>query len=628
MEKLFRGAWPVPFGEFSLKLDPLSLVFLIAIAILVLCAGVYGFGYMRPYRGKKPLGVHVFFYLILALVLVLIVTANNAILFLSAWELMTLSTFFLIIFNDEKSSVRKAGFIYLIASHCATFFLFLMFFLMAHVAGSMDFNVMARTFFPPALAGTIFLLSLIGFGVKAGFFPMHIWLPYAHPVAPAHISALMSGVTIKMGIYGICRVLWIMKVLPDWCGYVLLVIGIISGLMGVLYALGQHELKKLLAYHSIENIGIIALGLGVGLLGRSYQIPYLAVLGFGGGLLHVLNHSLFKGLLFLGAGSVIQKMHSDEMDHLGGLAKSLPVTSLLFMVGALSICGFPLFNGFISEFFIYFGLFQGLFGLPVHGVIACSLGILSLALMGALALACFSKVYGTVFLGKPREGLKASSQHVSLKTAEAASERTVEERGFCCEETSKWMLFPMMVLAGLCVWIGLVPQSVTSLIFLGGAYLTHVDLSTIPIEQVLTPLTMIIRIAFLFLSIILGLIMVRRLLLGKVPMPIRETWSCGFSQVSSRFQYTSSSFARLIVDLMKHPLLWRRHGGEASGAFPGKTHLVSSVHDASEEMVFAPGLAFLNDLSKKLGHSRIRHIQLYLMYILLFLVFLLVWKLK
>ena len=615
MENILHGSWPVPFGEFSLKVDPLSLVFLIAITILAFCAGIYSLGYMRPYKGKKPLGMHAFFYLVLALDLVLIVTANNVILFLGAWEVMTLSTFFLIIFNDEKSTVRKAGFIYLIASHCATFFLFLMFFLMAHAAGSMNFDLMARTNFSPILAGTIFLLSLAGFGVKAGFIPMHIWLPYAHPASPSHVSALMSGITIKMGIYGICRVLWIMRVLPDWCGYVLLIVGVVSGIMGVLYALGQHELKKLLAYHSIENIGIIALGLGVGLLGRSHQIPFLAVLGFGGGLLHVLNHSLFKGLLFLGAGSVIQKTHSGEMDHLGGLAKTLPVTSVLFMVGALSICGLPLFNGFISEFIIYFGLFQGLFGLPVNGVIFCSLGILSLALMGALALACFCKVYGTVFLGKPRVDLKEPFKD------------PVTRQGIH-EGTSRWMLVPMMILAGLCIWIGLVPGTVTGFIFRGAAYLTHVDLSAIPLGQVLMPLTIVVWIVLLFLALVLGLIAVRRFLLGGMPMPVRETWSCGFSQVSSRFQDTSASFARMIVDLMKNILFFRRHGGSVEGVFPGKTHVTSSVHDVSEEMVYKPGLAFLNYISEKFGHSRIRYTQLYLVYILLFLMFLLVWKLK
>ncbi len=615
METFFRGPWQVPFGELSLKVDPLSLVFLVAITILVLCAGAYGIGYMRPYRGKKPLGIHAFFYGVLALDLVLIVTANNAILFLGAWELMTLSTFFCIIFDDEKSSVRKAGFIYLIASHCATFFLFLMFFLMARAAGSMDFDIMARTGFSPVLAGIVFLLALAGFGVKAGFLPVHIWLPYAHPASPSHISALMSGITIKMGIYGICRVLWIMKVLPNWCGYVLLMIGVSSGIMGVLYALGQHELKKLLAYHSIENIGIIALGLGVGLLGRSHQVPFLAVLGFGGGLLHVLNHSLFKSLLFFGAGSVIQKTHTGEMDRLGGLARTLPVTSILFLVGALSICGLPLFNGFISEFIIYFGLFQGLLGLPVQGGIFCSLGILALALMGALALACFCKVYGTVFLGKPRVDINGP-----LKDPAA--------RQGIREGTSRWMLVPMMILAGLCVWIGLVPRTAAGLAFRGGAYLTHVDLAAVPLGQVFTPLTMVVRIVLLFLALVLGLIVVRRFLLGGTSMPVRETWSCGFSQVSSRFQYTSASFARSIVDLMKNVLFFRRYGGQVAGVFPEKTSLVSSVHDVSEEMVYRPGLALLNYISEKLGHSRIRYTQLYLVYILLFLIFLLVWKLK
>ncbi len=609
MERIFHHPWQVPFGELSLKLDPLSFVFLMAITILVVCAGIYGVGYMRPYRGKKPLGFHIAFYLMLAAVLVLIVTANNAILFLSAWEGMTIATYFVIIFNDEKAAVRKAGFIYFIASHCATFFLFVMFFLMAHTAGSMDFDAMARTAFPPLLSGVIFLLALAGFGVKAGFVPLHIWLPYAHPAAPAHISALMSGITIKMGIYGICRVLWILGALPLWCGYLLLIIGVVSGVMGVLYALGQHELKKLLAYHSIENIGIIALGLGVGLLGRGCGIPFLAVLGFGGGLLHVVNHSLFKGLLFLGAGSVIHRTHSGEMDQLGGLAKSMPVTSALFMIGALSICGLPLFNGFISEFMIYFGLFQGILGLPLPGVIFCSLGVLALALMGALALACFCKVYGTVFSGEPREDFK-----------EPVSSRT--------EGTSRWMLAPMMILAGLCVWIGLAPETMVRLVFVAAAQLTFIDLSTVDFGRVLLPLTMVIGTLFLLMALILGLAIIRRFLLGPLPMPVRETWACGFSRVTARFQYTSSSFARPIVEFVRGVLLVRRHGGQVSGFFPGKKRMSSSVHDIAEERIFQPALAFLTEVSKRIENAGIRYTQVYLMYIFLFLIFLLVWKLK
>jgi len=612
MDKVYSLIWQVPFGEFALKLDFLGLVFLAAIAVLVVCAGIYGIGYMLPYKEKKPLGFHFFFYFILAIALVLIVLANNVILFLGAWEAMTLSVYFLILFHDEKPSTRKAGFLYLIAGHCGTFLLFLMFFLMAQTAGSMNFDVMSRASFPPALAGLIFLLALPGFGVKAGFLPVHIWLPHAHPAAPSQVSALLSGVAIKTGIYGICRILWILGVVPDWCGYVLLIIGVVSGVMGVLYALGQHELKRLLAYHSIENIGIIAIGLGLGLLGRSHNLPFIAALGFGGALLHVINHALFKGLLFLGAGTVIQRTHTGEMDQLGGLAKVMPLTSVLFLIGALSICGLPLFNGFISEFFIYFGLFQGLMGFPLNGVIACGLGILALALMGALALACFTKVFGTVFLGEPR------SAHVPAKTAS----------GTWREETSPWMLLPMIALAGLCSWIGLAPLTASRLAFSGGEYLMRLPAGSVDFAKVFVPLAFVISLAFVFIALALALILIRRFLLGPLPMPVGGTWACGYSKVGPRSQYTSASFVGPIMDAFKYVLLFRKHGGQVTGEFPGKTHVSTAVHDASEETVFSPFFTFLMGLSKKFDENRIRYTQIYLMYIFVFLIFLLVWKIR
>ncbi len=616
MEKILTWPWQVPFGEFALKLDPLSLLFLTAILILISCAGVYGFGYMRQYKGKRPLGPHCFFFVMLAAALVLIVLANNVVLFLGAWETMTISTYFLIVFQDDKPSVRKAGFLYLIAGHCGTFLLFIMFFLMAHTAGSMNFDVIARSGFSPALAGGIFLLALFGFGVKAGFLPMHIWLPHAHPAAPSHISAILSGVAIKTGIYGICRVLWIMGALPDWCGYVLLIVGVVSGVMGVLYALGQHELKKLLAYHSVENIGIIALGLGAGLLGRSSGHPFLAVLGTGGALLHVLNHSLFKGLLFLGAGTVIQKTHTGEMDQLGGLAKSLPVTSAVFLIGALSICGLPLFNGFISEFIIYFGLFQGILGLPLQGVVTCALGVLALALMGALALACFTKVFGTVFLGEARTDLKGTVPPVPSKAT------------FLDEDTPPLMIAPMLVLAGLCIWIGLAPKTMVELAFKGGEYVMGVPALAIDTSRILIPLSMVISVAMVLMALMLALAFLRRGLLGPVAMPVRETWSCGFSQVSPRFQYTSSSFVRSIMEFFRSVLAFRRHGGQVSGAFPTRARLSSSVHDVSEEALFRPFFSTLVNFSRRIDDRRIRYTQMYLMYIFLFLIFLLVWKLR
>jgi len=459
-------------------------------------------------------------------------------------------------------------------------------------------------------------LALIGFGVKAGFFPAHFWLPHAHPAAPAHISALLSGVAIKTGIYGICRVVWMLGELPSWCGYLLLAMGIVSGVMGVLYALGQHELKKLLAYHSIENIGIIAVGLGLGLLGVSYQQPFLAVIGFAGGLLHVLNHSLFKGLLFLGAGAVIQKTHTGEMDHLGGLAKQMPVTSSVFLIGALSICGLPLFNGFISEFIIYFGLLQGLFVLPLPGVVACALGILALALMGALALACFTKVYGTVFSGEPR----------ALIREEGAGNITA--KNLLAEEVSVWMLAPMLVLASVCIGIGIAPQSITGIIFRSGEYLARSMSVPAGLDKIAAALSVVIGMALLFLTLILTLGLLRRLFLGRAPARIVGTWNCGFTQVSPRFQYTSSSFARPIVEGVKNILLFRQHGGQISGDFPAKTRLSSGVRDVFEEKLLRPWFGALVMASRRMDDNRIRYTQMYLLYIFLFLIFLLVWKMR
>ncbi|NTV28686.1 MAG: hydrogenase [Candidatus Omnitrophica bacterium] len=550
--------------------------------------------------------MHIFFYLLLALALVVVITANNVILFLGAWEVMTVATYFLIVFNDEKAATRKAGFLYLIATHCGVFCLFLMFFLMSHISGSMNFDAIARTSFSPVVAGTIFCLALLGFGIKAGLLPFHIWLPHAHPAAPSHISALLSGVAIKTGIYGICRILWIMGALPDWCAYVLLIMGVVSGVMGVLYALGQHELKKLLAYHSIENIGIIVLGLGVGSLGRGHQMPFLTVIGFGGALLHVFNHSLFKGLLFLGAGAVIQKTRTGEMDRMGGLSKVMPLVSVLFLVGALAICGLPLFNGFISEFIIFFGLFQGLIHLPLPGAAACALGILALALMGALALACFTKVYGTVFLGRSRR----------------AGEPVMPG------DPSRWMTIPMLILAGSCVWIGLAPETMGRIAFSGGEYIAHLDSSRFNLDQVMAPLSGVIGGAFVFLALGSLLIFLRRFLLRRLSVPVNETWACGFSQVTPRFQYSSASFAYSIVNFVKALLLSRRHGGQLDTIFPGKAHVSSSVHDAAEESMFRPLLSRLGGVSKILDDNQVRHTQWYLMYIFLFLIFLLAWKMR
>ena len=397
----FHRAWLIPFGSFSLQLDALSAFFLFTILILSAVAAVYGNTYLWDYRNRKNLGASWFFFNILVASMVLVVISHNGVLFLMAWEIMSLASFFLVTFEDEKESVRRAGWIYLIATHIGTAFLFVLFILLAHQGPSLDFDhFMASGLNGTSMAGLAFLLSVIGFGTKAGFMPFHVWLPEAHPAAPSHVSAVMSGVMIKTGIYGLLRTLTFLGRPEPWWGWLLIAIGLGSGILGVLFALAQHDLKRLLAYHSVENIGIITLGLGLGVLGLALNQPVLAVLGFGGGLLHVLNHALFKGLLFLGAGAVLHATGVRNIEQLGGLMRHMPWTGTLFLIGSFAICGLPPLNGFVSEFLIYVGAFTGA---GLSGVSLSSIGVITgLAAIGGLAAACFTKAFGIVFLGEPR----------------------------------------------------------------------------------------------------------------------------------------------------------------------------------------------------------------------------------
>ena len=317
--------WDVPFGSFSLGVDQLSAFFLVPVFLLPGLAAIYGGEYMRPWLGRKPLGPHWFFYNLLIAGMAVVVSARDGLLFLIAWEVMSLAPFFLVTFEDEKESVRSAGWTYLVAAHLGALPLLALFITLGGAAGSLSFDgFLAAVQSGGVSTGVIFVLALVGFGTKAGFIPLHVWLPEAHPAAPSHVSAVMSGVMIKTGIYGIMRVLTFLGPPPAWWGVTLICIGLVSGVAGVLFAIAQHDLKRLLAYSSVENIGIISLGLGLGLLGQSLGSPLLTVLGYSGALLHVLNHSMFKGLLFLGAGSVLHAAGTVKLERLGGLAKKMP----------------------------------------------------------------------------------------------------------------------------------------------------------------------------------------------------------------------------------------------------------------------------------------------------------------
>ena len=598
----YRSSLRMPAGEFYLGVDPLSAFFLLTITILFLSAGVYGYGYLKNDKGRN-LSAHYTFYHLLLISMMLVVTAQNAVLFLIAWEMMAISSYFLITFYDEKEAVRKAGYLYLIATHTGTFCLWIMFLLMARQSGSMNFDEMALASFPLPLAGALFVLGMIGFGVKAGFIPLHIWLPHAHPAAPSHISAVLSGVMIKMGIYGLMRTILIVKGFPEWCAVTLLLIGMISGVGGVLYALGQHEIKKLLAYHSIENIGIITLGLGIGLWGQISHNEFAALIGYAGALLHVFNHAVFKGLLFLSAGSLIRSTGTGEIDQLGGLLKKLPWTGHLFLVGSLSICGLPLFNGFISEWLIYRALFEGIFHFKMSALVFSGLAVISLALIGGLAAACFAKAFGTIFLGNSR----------SIDTA-------------FVKENSWFMRVPMAALGGICLWVGLFPGLMVSFSLGAASAMTFLEISSITERTIIAPLLTVVSVLSVLIGITALLILFKRVSMKFLPVERARTWGCGYSMPTSRMQYTAASFARPLLEIFRNVLGYRVKGNRPEGYFPKEGKISSEVTEAAEDFIFRPVFQFIEFLSARLKVIQCGYTQMYLLYIFIFLLILLVWK--
>lgn len=604
-----RLAWAVPWGSADLGLDPLSAVFTVAIAVVVAVAAGYGIGYLGKPHGRIDVGLACFFFNVLAATMLLVVAARNGLLFLMCWEGMSLASFFLVMSEHERQSVRRAAWTYLVAMHLGTAFLLVMFLLLGRESGSLDFD---RLTIGPDAAGLVFLLAMAGFGTKAGFIPVHVWLPEAHPAAPSHVSAVMSGVMIKTGIYGLLRTMTFLPGRPPaWWGWTLLGVGAVSGVLGVLFALAQHDLKRLLAYHSVENIGIIAVGLGVGMLGVSYGIPAMALLGFAGGLLHVLNHAIFKSLLFLGAGAVHYRTGLRDIEHLGGLLKRMPVTGGTFLVGACAICGLPPLNGFVSELLIYLGALAGMAdGLQAAGGSSALLAVLvlgGLALIGGLAAACFTKAFGCVFLGEPR-------------SSEASEGR----------EVGRAMCAASVFLAAACVAIGLTAPLWPTI--LRGAMLQLIPLpareaASAAVGHATAPLTIVCAASWGLLAVAGTIALVRRRLLRGRPVEYGPTWDCGYAAPTARMQYTASSFASPLTTLFRMFLRPRVHVEPPRGLFPSRAEFHSETSDVFGDYVYRPVFFAVAWMAARLRWLQQGRLQLYVLYIALTVLVLLVWKL-
>jgi formate hydrogenlyase subunit 3/multisubunit Na+/H+ antiporter MnhD subunit len=574
-----------PRYDSLIGVDALSSMFMAPVFLVTALGGIYGAAYWTPRDHPEDAARLRAFYGILGAAMAVLLCARDAVLFLSAWETMALCAFPLITSDDRNREVREAGWIYLVATHAGTLSLLVLCGWMGSHTGGFSLAAAAG----PVTMTAPFILALLGFGLKAGIMPLHVWLPGAHANAPSHVSAIMSGVVIKMGIYGILRVTAGVAVPPAWWGWLVLTLGGISAVLGVAYAIGQHDLKRLLAYHSVENIGIITIGIGLALLGRSCGEPTWIVLGLGGALLHVWNHSLFKSLLFLSAGSVIHATGTRDIDALGGLAKRMPLTAAAFLTGAVAICGLPPLNGFVSELLIYLGLFRTAATGPAG---AAALAAPALAMVGALAVACFVKAFGAVFLGAPRS------------TAATAVPG----------ESPAAMIAPMAVLALGCAVIGLAPGIVAPALdraigaWCGGTLLPPAG-SLVPFGAVSG-----LGVGLIFLTASGGILLRRRF--AREPPRRALTWDCGYAAPTPRMQYTSSSFADSLVQWFAWALRPEIHPPRVEGFFPRPASFSSHVPDAVLHRLLLPAARTGSAIATRLRVLQQGRIQTYVTYIL------------
>jgi hydrogenase-4 component B len=574
-----------------LQLDGISALFLALLSVVGGAGSVYSQEYWsdRQHPVSGPMGRVWWNGLLLFMGLVLV--CANGLHFLIAWEIYTVCGYFLITAERQKREVRQAGWLYLAASHFGTLCLFAFFALLAARTGTWDLGPVQNDH----RLAPLFWLALVGFGLKAGIFPLHIWLPSAHANAPSHVSAIFSGVTIKMGIYGIVRFSgWLPA--PDGAGWTVAALGVVSAVLGVVFALGQHDLKRLLAYHSVENIGIILIGLGFAMIASAHGHPAWGRLALAGALLHVWNHGLFKALLFLGAGSVLHATGTREMSRLGGLWRAMPWTAGLFTLGAVAIAGLPPLNGFVSEWLVFLGLFDAV---PGHGFAswAAAPAAVLLGLTGALALACFVKACGVVFLGLPRS-----------------------EAAMHAHECGWRMRAPMLVLGALCVAIGVAPA------FFWPAIATAADTWQPLWRDPVTPAPLIalgsfhIALAALATLAVIGLWhRVRRNGLARA-----GTWDCGYAAPTPRMQYTAGSFAGIITGWFAWILRPQRHAREPREIFPASASCEEHTPETVLEYVVEPagsGVMRLSRVVRRLQHGRL---QAYIFYLLVGLAALLV----
>ena len=584
--------WALPWGRFYISIDKLSAFFLLLVFVVPSFASIYSLGYWKQAEHQengRRLGL---FFGLLTASMAMVVIARDSVLFLIVWEVMALSAWFTSAVENEKEEVRKAGWVYLVATHMGTLTLLAMFAFFHYQTGS--FSLELTSALSASAAGLVFVLAVIGFGFKAGLMPLHVWLPGAHANAPSHVSAVMSGVMLKMGIYGILRIASLFVSCEPWWGTLLLIVGCITALFGIAFAMGQRDIKRALAYSSIENIGIIAMGIGIALLGKAFKAPVLTLLGLGGALFHVWNHGLFKSLLFLNSGAIIHATGTRDIESLGGLAKKMPVTAALFAVGAVAICALPPLNGFAGEWLIYMGMFKTLFVSTVSGAPLAAMAAVVLSMVGALAVAVFVKLLSTVFLGCSRS---SAADHA--------------------HDPSFAMKLPMIVIAILCVLLGVYPFFAVRLI--DGAVRAFAPFAVFDatISQSMPAQWIFWMGALLFLLAGAGALWIFVFSKLRKEKENRLTWDCGYAASSPRVQYTGASLGQTIVSLFSFALMPKDSKVKLTEAFPKRAIFEQDVPDTILDRLVLPFFSRLNGILPKIYIFQQGQTYLYVLYVVI-----------
>ena len=589
------------FGDIPLRVDPLSAWFILIVNLTCFNGALYGIRYMKPYAGQRGnLSLHWASFVVFHTSMVGVCSLQHGLAFLMAWEIMSISSFVLIVFDHSRMKVLTAGINYLVQMHIGVACLTIAFIWISTSEGSFDFSVISAFFNKPD-ALWVYLLFFIGFGIKAGFIPLHTWLPHAHPAAPSHISGVMSGVIVKIGIYGIIRMIAYVNTGLVIIGEIILIISVATAFYGILNAAVHRDYKRMLAFCTIENIGIVGMGFGIGLIGKGIGEQQIMFLGFSAALLHTLNHSLYKSLLFFAAGNIYQLSHTRNMEHLGGMVKSIPWTAFFFLCGALAISGLPPFNGFVSKFLLLSSLIEGAkvesFQLNLITIVC----ITGLAIVGGISIITFTKSFGVIFLGSPR-------------TKQKPHEKEVISPGH----------LPFFIIVILMLVIGISP----SIIMFPIQHVVRVFDNTSPLSHpiaAINPVVSSVGTASLLLILLIGAVYgLRSKIKGKKITRYSPTWGCGYTASNIRMQYTGKSFAKTLAKLFATIINEQKNYREIGNndVFPaGRTHQ-SNYPEFFEKNIINK---VSNQLLHFMNHFTFIHngqVQLYVLYGFIFVMLL------